>query len=364
MATRVLALASGVTTLESHRLGLSSLTYSAGTLTGRSGLYPAHGAGNQATVSAMVCSVAPFNAWIDGTNTSTQGGYLFCLDATENITFDAGNASTARVDRIIARVKDNPYDGSGATAGEVAYWKGSVTTGAATALPANSLLLYEVTVPAGTTAGGGGINFSTATVDKRVYTAASGGIPPIYSSTDRSGITTPANGSLIYRSDTDTYERYNTSGATWRGIVSKLVDATNVTITPIITPAAFSSETNIPRMQLSGSIETGSTYLFTGQGSYSFTAADTEADIYIRVGTALTGTIVGTIRLGRPAATGYGLHFSWSIPWIGTSTGTQNFYFSVKRNVGTGNISLDGGTASFSGLYLVGPGGTIRNVST
>ncbi|HSN23130.1 MAG TPA: hypothetical protein VLS45_03030, partial [Methylomicrobium sp.] len=216
MTVRVLALASGLTTTEGHRLTLTGLTLSAGAVTGRSGVYPANGAAALATVSAMVASIAPFNAWIDGSNSTVQGGYLFCSDTSTNITFDAGNAATTRYDRIIARVKDNIYDGSGGTTGEVAYLKGNTTTGAATALPSNSLLLKEIAVPAGASAGGGGINFGTQTVDKVVYTVAAGAVNPIANATDRTAIATPHDGAVISRTDLDALQVFD--GSAWKPV--------------------------------------------------------------------------------------------------------------------------------------------------
>lgn len=212
MTVRVLALASGVTSLESHRLGLAPIGTQAGVLNNRSGIYPPLTSADISTVSAMVAAISPFSAWVDGTSTSSQGGYSFTSDAAVNITFDAGNASTIRTDRVIARVKDNPYDGSGSQAGSVEYLKGNTSTGAATALPASSLLLWEVTVPVGASAGGGGINFSTQKVDKRVWTVSSGGVLPVGSDTDRSAITSPYAGFVISRTDKLWLEFYNGSG--------------------------------------------------------------------------------------------------------------------------------------------------------
>lgn len=215
MAVNVLALESGVTTLEGHRLGLTGFTQSKGPINGRSGIYPAAGAADLATVSAMVCSIAPFSAWIDGTSTATQGGYPFTLNATVNLTFDPGNAATIRTDRIVAWVKDDTYDSSGATAGSVEIVKGNTTTGAANAVPANAMLLYEVAVPVGASAGGAGINFSTAVTDSRAYTSASGGVVKVANSTQRDAIASPYPGMLAYREDVGWMERYVT---TWRPV--------------------------------------------------------------------------------------------------------------------------------------------------
>lgn len=212
MTTRVLALTSGTTQLEDHRAGLAVFMLQAGPLNARSGIIPAPTSGDLATVSAMVASVAPFEAWIDGTGGAQQYGYAFTFDTAANFTFADGEASVARVDRIWAVVYHDVYDASGQTVGKVEYAKGQAS-GLAQPLPKSALLLYEVTVPAGTTAGTGGINFTTATVDKRQYTVAAGGLLPIASVTERAAITSPYNGMPIYRKDMGWVEIYDTA---WR----------------------------------------------------------------------------------------------------------------------------------------------------
>lgn len=212
MAIKVLALASGVTGLSDHRVLEGALTTSAGTLQVRGGVLPGAGAGNLTTVSAMVARVAPIKVVIANSISSALGPYILVSDANVDITFDAGEAAVPRVDRIIARAYDNTNDGSGDTKGAVEYLKGQAS-GNATALPNNSLLLFEMTVPAGASAGTGGINFGNA-VDQRVYTATNGGIFPVASNTVMSAITSPYEGMTIYRTDLDVMYIYD--GSTWR----------------------------------------------------------------------------------------------------------------------------------------------------
>lgn len=143
-------------------------------------------------------------------------------------------------------------------------------------------------------------------------------------------------------------------------IEASLVDAVNVTTNPIIAAAAFSSETDVPRLALSGTVVAGSAYAFVGQLLYSFTNTDTEADLRIRHTTAVSGTLIGRTRLSKVPTSGFGMHVSWWVPWIATSSGAMNFYISVKRSTGTGNVSLDGGDATFAGLVKLATGGTLR----
>ncbi len=212
MAIKVLALASGVTSLSDHRILNGSMMTGEGTLDVRGGVIPGLGGGDLSTVSAMVARVAPVKVLIPNSVSANLGPYLLVSDSNVDVTFDPGEASVSRVDRIIARAYDDTNDGSGLTEGSVYYLKGQAS-GNATALPDNSVLLYEMTVPAGASAGTGGVNFGNA-VDQRVYTVASGGIFPVKSNTDMSNITSPYEGMTVYRTDIDVL--YVFDGTTWR----------------------------------------------------------------------------------------------------------------------------------------------------
>lgn len=212
MTIKVLALASGVTGLADHRNLEGNFAHQSSTTGIRSGVFAGPG-GALSTVSAMVARIAPVRIIINNGVSDALGPYLLVSDANVDITFDAGQPAVPRVDRVIARVRDNANDGSGSTAGSIEYLKGQ-SGGSATALPTNAFLLYEVTVPAGASAGGGGINFNTATADKRVYTTANGGIIPVTGDTEMSAITNPYEGMSVYRKDWDVLYIYD--GTTWR----------------------------------------------------------------------------------------------------------------------------------------------------
>lgn len=216
MSVRVLALESNVTTLEDHRLELTLFQYPSGALTGESGVRP--GGAALSSDTAMVATISPFTAWIQGSG-STQGGYAFVSDDEEDITFDAGEAGNARIDRIIARVYDDVYDASGFTMGSVEYLRGQ-SGGAANSVPSNAILLYEISVPAGASAGGTPINFANA-VDKRTFTAANGAVLPVGSATDRDALTNTFDGKLIWRTDRDWMECHD--GSAWKVVSPPIV---------------------------------------------------------------------------------------------------------------------------------------------
>ncbi|TDD90769.1 hypothetical protein [Actinomadura rubrisoli] len=219
MTVRVLAQQSGITA-EDHRLGLGVLMGGPGAAWAdrRSGIVPAVGACNLTAVSAMVARISPFQALVDGTSGGLQGQYPVTVDANEDLTFANGEAGVARTDRAILQLRDNPYDSSGFQDGRVVYLKGQAS-GAATALPASSLLLWEVTVPAGASAGGGGINFAAQRVDKRVWTSAVGGTIPVKDVADRDTLTAYA-GLTVFRLDRGGRQVHDGTVWRWRDVIS------------------------------------------------------------------------------------------------------------------------------------------------
>lgn len=212
MAVKVLALASGVTGLADHRMLNGALLAQSGAQAARGGVIVTPGGGDLSTVSAMVARVAGLRAVVPNSIASNLGPYLVVSDANTDITFDAGEASVPRVDRIIIRVRDNANDGSGSTAGSVEYLKGQAS-GSATAMPNNSILLYEMTVPAGASVGGGGVNFANA-VDKRSFISIHGSISPSANNTAMTAIAGPYHGETTYRQDLSTF--FTWDGTAWR----------------------------------------------------------------------------------------------------------------------------------------------------
>ena len=143
-----------------------------------------------------------------------------------------------------------------------------------------------------------------------------------------------------------------------------LVDAVKVTVNPIITAAAFATETDIPRLALSGQVVSGSIYLFTGQLMYSHSVTDSEFALRIRHTTPVTGTLIGYTRLSRAPYANAGRMLSWAIPWSATWSGAGNWYASIQRTSGTATANLEGGDEVWSTMTLLARSGTIRVVST
>ncbi|MER7126738.1 hypothetical protein [Micrococcus luteus] len=203
MTIRTLALASGVTSIQDHRLALGAfLGPGASVLERRGGIYYYPGAADLVSAAALQANVTPFVAVVDGTSNSLQGQVVVVVDANETLTFSAGEAAVARTDRVVLQVRDNTYDASGSTDARVVIVKGNTSTGAANAIPASSILLWEVTVPIGASS----ITFSSARADKRTWMATPLRIP-VNSSTERNAL--PAIPGLeVTRLDTGDVEQY------------------------------------------------------------------------------------------------------------------------------------------------------------
>ena len=96
-------------------------------------------------------------AWVPGSTTTGQGLYYVYNDAVLNLAIAAANATNPRIDTVYAQVQDAAYAGA-TNAWQLAVGTGTPTAGAtlanlvgAPALPASSLLLAYVLVPASST---------------------------------------------------------------------------------------------------------------------------------------------------------------------------------------------------------------------
>jgi hypothetical protein len=128
--------------------------------------------------AAMAATVSEGRAVIQGD--ISQGVYPVTLPASQQVTFAAGDAQYGRVDLVVLKVYDNLYDGSNRNEATVEVIQGvPAQDPKAPAVPPRSLPLYEVTVPAGASAGSGGIPWNTALKDLRTPVVSLGGILPV-----------------------------------------------------------------------------------------------------------------------------------------------------------------------------------------
>lgn len=132
--------------------------------------------------AAMAVTVSNGRAVIQGLH--TQGFYQVTLDGDAVLTVADGDAQYGRVDLLVLRVYDASYDTSGKYEAAVEIIRGTPSaTPVAPVAPTLSLSLYTIAVPAGASAGKGGIVWSTALKDLRTSVVAIGGIVPVVGDT-------------------------------------------------------------------------------------------------------------------------------------------------------------------------------------
>lgn len=169
--------------------------------------------GNPFTASGagpMSLQIGSGRAVVQGTD--AQGAYPVCLDAPVTLTFDDGNAQFTRIDSVVARVYDGLYDTEGKTVAQVERITGEATAEPSPPLlPAGCLRLWDVAVPAGTSAGVGGIDWGSALTDRRQYTAAHGGIVPA-----GGGSASPGAYDGQYRDTGTGLERWSAADEAWQ----------------------------------------------------------------------------------------------------------------------------------------------------
>ncbi|MEE2041286.1 hypothetical protein Q8791_29080 [Nocardiopsis sp. CT-R113] len=198
MSVRALALASGTTGLEDHRLLIGALlggVDSEWTLDRRPGLLG--GGGNPAAVtgSGMTATVGAFAAVVPGASSPTQGPYLVVSTDPVEVPLVDGPAVGDRVDVLGVVVHDDVYDSTGAVSAEVRVIDPAVDV---TTLP-----LHGVTVPQGASVGTGGVPWSSAVTDRRVYTATHGGVISVPDMAARNRLGAVRDGTLVHVFATD-----------------------------------------------------------------------------------------------------------------------------------------------------------------
>jgi hypothetical protein len=178
----------------------------------RSGVVPGSADGTMrlggflASGSGMTVTVLPGRAVVQ--TSDLQGAYPVALTEPVTLTVPDGNPQP-RIDLIVLRVYDNLFDAQGrdeATLELIVGTPASMPQPPAT--PPGALVLHQITVPAGASAGTGGIPWSTALSGQRTATVAVGGIVPV--TTD----TSPGSYPGQYRDAGGALQRWD--GTTWQ----------------------------------------------------------------------------------------------------------------------------------------------------
>lgn len=210
MTEYALRLANGADTAARVRSGDALGLAGASALRARGGVRAGSGGAVTVVNGTMTVQVAPFMCWVDAA-VAGQVGYPFVCDATKTLTIAAGHATLARTDVIAVVVREAAFDGGGTTAATLEVVQG--TPGAGTpALPAAAIPLRNISVPAGTSAGTGGLTAANLGTDRRQYVVGLGGITPVASQSEQDALVI-YNGLPAWRTDTKSLEVYN--GGKW-----------------------------------------------------------------------------------------------------------------------------------------------------
>ncbi|MEU7602218.1 hypothetical protein [Streptomyces sp. NPDC041003] len=148
-----------------------------GAMTSRDGVIAGGTALAATGVGAMQVQIGVGRALVQGLD--AQGAYPVAVTAPETLTIGDGNAQYGRIDAVVLRVYDPQYDNGQQTLARVEIIQGAAAANPTPpTLPNATLRLWEITVPAGISAGTGGITWASALADRRRYTSGYGGIIP------------------------------------------------------------------------------------------------------------------------------------------------------------------------------------------
>ncbi|MEV5509054.1 hypothetical protein [Streptomyces orinoci] len=177
MTVRAAWLLPNAQTREDTRLAPVGVLAPEGELLSRAGVIPGGAALAATSAGPMQVQLGIGRAVVQGT--LAQGAYPVVVSSPETLTVDDGHPQFDRIDSVVLRVYDGMYDTSGQTrvAAEIIQGTPTATPNPPT-LPPAALRLWDVTVPAGASAGVGGLDWTRALADRRQYTTAHGGIIP------------------------------------------------------------------------------------------------------------------------------------------------------------------------------------------
>ncbi|WP_370420325.1 hypothetical protein AB8O64_19720 [Streptomyces sp. QH1-20] len=212
-------------TREDTRLAPLGVMAPSGELSSRDGVIAGAQPFAASGISAMQVQIGIGRAIVQGT--ATQGAYPAAITAPETLTISDGDAQHPRIDSVALRISDPGYDASPSALARVEIVQGTpAPTPAAPPIPGAALRLWDITVPAGTSAGTGGIAWTSALADRRRYTASYGGIIPRGYGL---GFTGSYDGQ--YRDSGTGLERWSATAATWQPL-DPVIGWTPVTLAP------------------------------------------------------------------------------------------------------------------------------------
>lgn len=320
-----------------------------GTVRGRGGLRNDGGGVVSVVGGTMSVSVSPLSCWVDA-DEAGQVGFLFVSDDTEVLAVSPGHASLDRTDVVAVVVREDLYDGSGSTTATLEVVEG--TPGAGTpALPYAAVPLRNITVPANTSVGTGGLTAGNLSTDRRVFTVADGGVLPVASATERDALTSPQAGWTVYRED-GTLQVYD--GAAWSTFIPYDANAVQRVV-----KSADESLTSTTTMQdddeLRFTVEAGESYVFDLAVLLSHASS---SGVDAKVGfTFPSGSMLFMAAGMDPSATsGYDNQGKWAGQNQTQTSGGSTVTVGVAAQIG----STDGTTVLIKGSFVASASGTVK----
>lgn len=182
----------------------------------RGGVHPALGNEMQVTqtgVASMAVIVKSGMCAIPGTEGAQQGTYGLGNDGDVTLSISAAHATLARVDIVIARIRDQAYSGAVNTGVLEVVTGTPAGSPVAPATPANSLVFANVTVPAAAS------SIVTGNIsDQRRYLAGVGGV--IRGRTTETYTNMLSPGQPVYFADTGRVAVATDAGTTFRSLIT------------------------------------------------------------------------------------------------------------------------------------------------
>lgn len=177
-----------------------------------------------------------------GAASAGGGGYILVNDASVTLPIGAAHPSLARVDLVIARIKDAEY--GDATSGGLLDVIAGTPGGGAPAVPSG----FAVTVLAAVTVRAAAASVLTGDIaDRRTWAVAVGGMEPVLSTARP---TAPYPGMPIYETDNDVAQVYSVLTAGWKRL-SPIQMTAQLTRTTGGAPQSIPSDPTLTQSKLS-----------------------------------------------------------------------------------------------------------------
>lgn len=388
--------AAGTVTPLDHKMAQLGLVVKSSANTIRPGLFWDGSATIVSGKANMSYDVRAFSAVLS--RSSTAGAVLLTNDAVLNISTDVTGAalvapgSNSRYHLVFAWQREYSLDGtdSNPVIGVLQGTAAASPTVPSLASYPGAIELARILVPAGVTA----TNSGTTITQTAPFTAASGGVVVVRSTTERDG-TSPyaasawAEGQIIWLLDTDKYQRYN--GSSWSdlspaGVAAAIASSTSGTLDSATGYVTFSGASSVSLdgvftssskryeiewcvvfsgaatmlMQLRASSSTNSSAVYDRQVFQGVNATAAAAQALAQTSwsfVGLAGTQDATVNLSNPAdsglaTTGNVVHGSTPNPMT-TSAGEYHTLIQHRTAAAYDGFILTPSTGTMSGFVRV-----------